>query len=91
MSITAHNYDACRKKAAELSGGDASKLPVLQYRGGGKTVLLPKGQQVTLERFTQGPRKLTGKQLRRQRILMKQQKVVLMESPIKFNAAVTQS
>lgn len=68
MSITAHNYDACRKKAAELSGGDASKLPVLQYRGGGKTVLLPKGQQVTLERFTQGPRKLTGKQLRRQRL-----------------------
>lgn len=66
--FTCHDYDACRKKALELTGGDKTKLPVLTYRGGSKVALLPNGTQVRVERFTQGPSKLTGKQQRRQRI-----------------------
>lgn len=60
-----HNYAAVRKASEAREPG---KIPVLQYRDGKRTALLPHGQQVNLDRFTQGPTAMTGKQARRHRI-----------------------
>jgi len=65
MRAIVHNYAAARKAVQAREPG---KIPTLQYTDGKRTALLPHGQQVNLDRFTQGPSTLTGKQARRQRI-----------------------
>lgn len=60
-----HNYDAAQKASAKT---DPGKIPVLEYQDGKKVALLPHGQQVNLDRFTQGPRNMTGKAARKHRL-----------------------
>lgn len=64
MNYAVHNYTKIREEAAKRAPG---KLPVLQFSNGSKSILLPSGQQVTKERWLDGPQTLTGKQLRKLR------------------------